>query len=217
MEAIVNKLGGLDAALRFLSGEVTVHDPKRIFTINERGWVELTVIGDTFLVAEEMRSLRGWNIDGPGGEFARLLFQSAGLDSYEECHRLVSGKEYKVVLVPHAAVVDDKYSFVIPAALSEFAEACGYTRPPAGIMRPLVKTPGLIEHLLSEGITSIHCPHAPITINVQRALSNRDPGGKRPKYLEFDFHQGSRQIQTWGPAEAVPKDCVSAFLVAGKI
>ena len=157
IEAGVNKIGGEEAFVRLLRGELTVSDVVT-FDRNEHGHVVITFIGTDITGAQEIELLRseGYRV----GDYAKQCLTSTKPDSYDAKHRLVAGQTYKVALVPGKEILKD-FERTTENLRKLGMEKYGYGKPLAGFI-PRIRQKVSDKQMEEMGIWYIASPHDPI-------------------------------------------------------
>lgn len=156
IEALVNKLGGMEGVKRFLADRSEVILKKDLFERNEHGHIVLTITGLDLTGAQEIEQLIG---AGYRSDYVESCFTSTSDDSYDANHRLVAGKEYKIALIPGKEIKHG--SERTTANLQKLGDKYGYGKPLAGII-PRIR--GVVSNEMMEemGVYYIAALHEPI-------------------------------------------------------
>jgi len=171
-----------------------------IFTRNEHGHVVVTFTGLDITGAEEIARLEagGYRV----GNYAKQCFTSTNDDSYDKCHRLVAGQQYRIALVPGKDIERD--SERTTAALQKLGEKCGYGKALGGHI-PRIREIISDKQMEEMGIWYIAALHDPI----------KNSGGN-PDVLSVHRCGGERWVSAfWGyPDSQWSDDGAFAFPVA---
>lgn len=129
VEAVFNKLGGLEGARAFLRGEQKLAPVS--FERNEYGHIVLSLDGLDLTGQQEVERLiaAGFRVS----DRAKSCLTSTKKDGYDKNHRLVAGERYKIALMPTREIVRDS-DRTIDALRTRGIEKYGYGKPLAGIV-----------------------------------------------------------------------------------
>lgn len=159
IEAIGNKLGGMDGIRRLLADELVVTEKLVTFERNEYGHVVLTFTGlDLTGAAEVERLHNGGNLMS---DYAKSCFLSTKKDSYDKRHRLVAGQTYRVALMP-GREIERGSDRTTEALRRRGMERYGYGKPLAGLV-PRIREVLSDERMKELDIWYVAALHEPIT------------------------------------------------------
>lgn len=158
VEAIFNKLGGVDGARAFLRGELKLAPVS--FHRNEHGHIVLTLDGLGLTGEQEVKRLEaaGFRVS----DWAKLCLTST--NGYNNNHRLVAGQEYKIALVPTREIERDS-DRTTGALRKRGLERYGYEKPRAGIV-PRIRELVSDKQMEEMGFWYIAAPHDAIKDSV---------------------------------------------------
>ncbi len=128
MEAIVNKLGGMEGVQLLLQGELIVQPRLSPYPKNENTHYVLSIVGKNLPGEEEIAKLEEKDLTIKEG--AREILTSAGIESYNEKHCLEDNKRYNIVLIPGREIPENRTS----ESVLNYAKKFGYKLPLAGLM-----------------------------------------------------------------------------------
>lgn len=194
VEAVFNKLGGLEGARAFLRGEQKLTSVS--FERNEHGHIVLTLDSLDLTGKQEIERLTaaGFSV----GDWAKSCLLSTKKDGYDKNHRLVAGQQHKVALVPTKDVGGNRTTG------REYGFSFGYGQLLAGAVlriREIVSDKQMEEM----GFWYIAAPHDPITNSDGVPLvlrASRYDGGP---WLGADWdHPGRRWLANGAFAFLVP-------------
>ncbi|MEX0934074.1 MAG: hypothetical protein WD003_02350 [Candidatus Paceibacterota bacterium] len=156
VEAVFNKLGGLEGARAFLRDEQKLAPVS--FERNEHGHIVLTITGLDLTGEEEIDRLTvaGFSVS----DWAKSCMLSEKKDSYDKNHRLVAGVEYKISLMPTQETGRDS-DRTTDALRKRGIEKYGYKLPLAGIV-PRIRESISDARMKEMGFLYIAAPHDPI-------------------------------------------------------
>jgi len=159
VEAILNKLGGVAGAKRFLRDELNLVEVKPQFERNEHGHIIISITGLALTGEQEIERLNsaGFRIS----RWTKSCFTSTKKDGYDKCHRLEDGHEYQLVIIPGKEVAQNRTT----TALREYAAGFGYQQALAGVV-PRIREAVSDEMMEKMGFWYIAALHDPITDSV---------------------------------------------------
>jgi len=156
VEAIFNKLGGVEGARAFLRGEQKLAPVS--FERNEHGHVVLSVTGLDLAGEQEVERLEAARFRVSG--WAKSCLTSTKKDGYDKNHRLVAGQEYKIALMP-TKEIERNSDRTTDALRTRGIERYGYEKPLAGIV-PRIRESVSDEQMKEMGFWFIAALHEPI-------------------------------------------------------
>ena len=171
VEAILNKLGGVAGAKRFLRDELNLVEVKPQFERNEHGHIIISITGLALTGEQEIERLKS-----AVSRWTKSCFTSTKKDGYDKCHRLEDGHEYQLVIIPGKEVAQNRTT----TALREYAAGFGYQQALAGVV-PRIREAVSDEMMEKMGFWYIAALHDPITDSVAypRVLdAHRDDDGQ---------------------------------------
>jgi len=177
VEAVFNKLGGLEGARAFLRGEQKLAPSQ--FERNEHGHIVFTFDSFDFLTGEqevERLIAAGFRVS----DWAKSCLTSKMSDGYDKNHRLIAG-QYQIALMPTREIERDS-DRTTDALRKRGIEKYGYEEPLAGIM-PRIRESVSDKQMEEMGFSYIAGPHDPI----------KDSGGD-PRVLGADRDGGGRWL-----------------------
>ncbi|MBI2589411.1 hypothetical protein HYW32_00020 [Candidatus Berkelbacteria bacterium] len=153
VEAVFNKLGGLEGARAFLRGEQKLVPV--LFERNEHGHIVLTVTGLDLTGEQEVKRLEaaGFCL----GNWAKSCLLSTEKDGYNTNHRLVDGQSYKIALMPTREIKRDS-DRTVDVLRKRGIEKYGYEKPLAGIV-PRIRETVSAKRMEEMGFEYIVAPH----------------------------------------------------------
>jgi len=156
VEAVFNKLGGLEGARAFLRGEQKLAPVS--FERNEHGHIVLTFEGLDLTGEQEVDRLTaaGFRVS----DWAKSCLLSKKKDGYDKNHRLVAGTRYKIALMPTREIERDA-DRTTDALCTRGIEKYGYEKPLAGIA-PRIRETVSDKQMEEMGFWYIAAPHDPI-------------------------------------------------------
>lgn len=156
VEAVFNKLGGLEGAHAFLRGEQKLAPVS--FERNEYGHVVLTFDGLALTGEQEVERLiaAGFRVS----DWAKSCLLSTKQDGYDKNHRLAPGERYKIALIPTRETKRDA-DRTTEALRNRGIEKYGYAMPLAGIV-PRIRESVSDKQMEDMGFWYIVAPHEPI-------------------------------------------------------
>jgi hypothetical protein len=155
VEAVFNKLGGIEGAKAFLRGNQKL--TPSAFERNEHGHVIIEIEGLDLTGAQEVERLLA--ADYRMDDWAKSCLTSKKADSYDKNHRLEAGKKYKIVLMPATVISTD--SERTTDNLRKKAIEFGYQKPLAGIV-PRIRESVSDEQMKDIDVWYIAALHDPI-------------------------------------------------------
>lgn len=156
IEAILNKLGGVEGARAFLRDELKLAPIS--FERNEHGHIVFTITGLDLTGEQEIKRLEdaGFRFS----EYAKSCLSSTKKDGYDKNHRLVGGQKYKVALMP-TREIERNSDRTTDALRKRGIEKYGYEKPLAGII-PRIREAVSDKQMEEMGFWYIAAPHDPI-------------------------------------------------------
>ena len=135
IEAIVDKLGGLEGAHAFLRGEQKLVPVE--FERNEHGHIVITITGLDLTGKQEVKRLTaaGFRVSN----WAKSCLLSTKEDGYDKNHRLVAEQSYKIALMPTREIERDA-DRTTDALCTRGIEKYGYEKPLAGTVLRIRET-----------------------------------------------------------------------------
>ncbi|MEK7566909.1 MAG: hypothetical protein AAB527_02130 [Patescibacteria group bacterium] len=180
VEAIVNRLGGMEGVERFLrTGKILP------FERNEHGHITLSITGLALTGAEEVDRLTtaGFRVS----KWAKSCLTSTRADGYDKNHRLVTGQDYRIALIPTREVECDSER-TTENLRQRGIKKYGYGKPLAGVT-PRIREVVSDNQMEEMGFWYIAAPHDPI----------KDSDGA-PFVLLSDRHDDGRWLYAYfGP------------------
>ena len=153
IEAIVDKLGGLEGAHAFLRGEQKLVPVE--FERNEHGHIVITITGLDLTGKQEVKRLTaaGFRVSN----WAKSCLLSTKEDGYDKNHRLVAGQSYKIALMP-IREIERGADRTTDALRTRGIEKYGYEKPLAGIV-PRIRETVSDKQMEEMGFWYIAAPH----------------------------------------------------------
>lgn len=187
IDQIFPYMGELNACMKEVSAQMGTKDVSEImrrissgewmvmpyFDRNEHGHIVFTITGLNLTGAQESERLEAAGVYV--SELAGPCLTSTNVDSYDKCHRLVDGKQYKIVLMP-TREVEVESNRTIEALRKHGIEKYGYTKPLAGIV-PRIRELLSDAQIQRMGFCDIIAPHDPI---IGRAVLRASCGDDKP-------------------------------------
>ncbi|MGK2848475.1 MAG: hypothetical protein ACSLEX_00150 [Minisyncoccota bacterium] len=127
VEAVINKLGGIEGWNALLRNELEIKSKPLPFPKNEHGHYIIEVTGLNLTGAQEITRLE--SLGFLVSDCAESILISTNPDSYDANHRLEDGQVYKVAIVPGREMKSNRTT----ANLQTYGSQFGYTKPLAGI------------------------------------------------------------------------------------
>lgn len=154
VEAVFNRLGGVEGARAFLRGELKLAPFS--FERNEHGHIVLTVTGLDLSGEQEVERLiaAGFRMT----DWAKSCFTSTKADGYDKNHTLSAGQWYKVVLMPTREIKCNS-NRTTNALRKRGIEKYQYKKPLAGILPHICKLVLLDKRMEEMGFQYIAVPH----------------------------------------------------------
>jgi hypothetical protein len=182
VEAVFNKLGGLEGARAFLRGEQKLAPVS--FERNEHGHIVLTFDGLDLTGEQEVERLiaAGFRVS----DWAKSCLTSKMSDGYDKNHRLIAG-QYQIALMPTREIERDS-DRTTDALRKRGIEKYGYEEPLAGIM-PRIRESVSDKQMEEMGFSYIAAPHDPI----------KDSDGDPFVLLAYRIDDGRWLYASWVP------------------
>ncbi len=157
IEAVFNKLGGIEGAQAFLRGQTLPS-----FERNEHGHVIITVTGLGLSGAQEIERLiaAGYRVS----DYAKSCLLSKKKDGYDAMHTLVPNREYKVALMPGKEIERDS-NRTTENLRRRGMEKYGYDKPLAGLI-PRIRESVSDKQMEEIGVYYLAGLHSPIEDSV---------------------------------------------------
>ncbi len=174
IEAVFNKLGGIDGAQAFLRGAAPL-----TFERNEHGHVVVTITGLDLTGAQEIERLEaaGYRLS----DYAKSCLISKKADSYDNNHRLSELSSHKVALMPGKEITRDS-DRTTSNLRRRGMEKYGYGKPLGGLI-PRIRESLSDKQMEEMGFWYIAGLHDPIK-----------DSGSNPFVLSSDRSDGGRWL-----------------------
>jgi len=199
IEAIINKLGGLEGARAFLRGEQKLAPVS--FKRNKHGHIVLTF--DALDLTGEQEIERLIAAEFRVSDWAKSCLLSKKKDGYDQNHRLIVGEQYKIALMPTREIGRDS-DRTTDALRKRGIEMYGYEKPLAGIV-PRIREFVSDKQMEEMGFWYIAAPHDTIKDSYGDPSvlgAHRGDGGP---WLSADFgHPDNRWFDLGAFAFVVP-------------
>jgi len=161
------------------------------FEYNEHGHILLTVTGLNLTGQQEIEQLA--EVGFHTNDWAKSCLLSKKKDGYDKIHRLVSGQQYNVALMP-TWEIDNIAERTTENLRKRGIEKYGYSKPLAGIA-PLVRKTVSDKQMEKMGFMFIATPHNPIkdsdgTMGVLTAYRFNDERRFVTRCGNFDYQWG---------------------------